>query len=385
MKKLIYLCGMMLLCMNVMAQIDLNDENWEEALYDGFISAGRGWNTYNFHELTTLEHPNAIWWCGAGAFYPCTVFTDEYHHQVYQPSQCVFENNVLSLISEYTGEDDLSCANGDYILPQSIPGATCENCEQPHNNYLSGMIQSLPKFGFGYYEIRYKTPAHRDAHVGFWVFGGGPETYEEIDIMEYSNGDCQDDSLYGYSSGIWHNPNGIYANNPLDPNDYAINYAKSYYHLPTNEPDLSEYHTFGLEWMPDYVKWYRDGNVVSEYRNREHIPQYRKWILVTYEIGTYHGSLMWFGTDELVIDYIKVYELKTDCSDDVFIRTISDWENFEPRVKNTISIGSTNGLIVPQNQNQTFRASESILIDQPFELPQGVQMSLIVQECPENL
>ena len=278
----------------------------------------------------------------------------------------------------------MRCANGDYILPQSIPGATCENCEQPHNNYLSGMIQSLSKFGFGYYEICYKTPAHQDAHTGFWLFGGGPETYEEIDIMEYSNGDCQGDRLHGYSSGIWHNPNGVYASDPLDPNNCAINYAKAYYHLPSNVPDLREYHTFGLEWMPDYVKWYRDGNVVSEYRNIEHIPQYRKWILVTYEIGTYYGDLVWFGTDELVIDYIKVFRLKTDCSDDVFIRTISDWQNFESSVKHTISIGAANGLIVPQNSSRTYRASESILIDQPFELPQGAQMTLIVQECPEN-
>ena len=369
-----------------MAQIDLvEDNNWEEILNDSFISTGRGWNTYNFHELTTLEHPNAIWWCGAGAFYPCTVFTDEYHHQVYQPSHCVFENDVLSLISEYKGEDDLSCASGDYILPQNIPGAICENCEQPHNNYLSGMIQSLPKFGFGYYEICFKTPAHRDAHACFWLFGGGPKSYEEIDIMEYSNEDSQDDMLHGYSSGIWHNPNGVYALDPLDPNNYAINYAKAYNHLPSNEPDLREYHTYGLEWMPNYVKWYRDGNVVSEYRNIEHIPQYRKWLLVSYAIGIYHGNLTWFGTDKLIIDYIKAYKLKTDCSEDVFIRTTTDWQNYSASVKHSLSIGSTNGLIVPQNSNHTFRAVESISIDQPFELPQGAKMTLIVQECPENL
>lgn len=28
MKKFLYLCGMMLLCLNMMAQIDLNDKNW---------------------------------------------------------------------------------------------------------------------------------------------------------------------------------------------------------------------------------------------------------------------------------------------------------------------------------------------------------------------
>ena len=252
MKKFLYLCGMMLLSLNMMAQIDLTDDNWERTLFDDFISTNRGWDTYNFHELTSMEHPSAIWWCGAGAFSPCVVSTDQYHYQIYQPSQCIFENDVLSIVAEYVGEDDLSCINEDYILPQSITGATCENCEQEDKHYLSGMIQSLPTFGFGYYEIRYKTPAHRDAHVGFWLFGGGPDSYEEIDIMEYSNDDSQDDTPYGYSSGIWHNPNGVNAFDPSDPNNFAINYAKAYYHLPSNEPDLSEYHAFGVEWMPDY-------------------------------------------------------------------------------------------------------------------------------------
>ncbi len=35
MKKFIYLCGMMLLSLNMMAQIDLNDPNWDTVFYYG--------------------------------------------------------------------------------------------------------------------------------------------------------------------------------------------------------------------------------------------------------------------------------------------------------------------------------------------------------------
>lgn len=371
MKKITYLCAMLLLSINAMAQIDLNDDNWELVIYDDFTGAGRGWHQYNFKELTTPTHTEALWCCFPMGWH-CFVFTDDYHHQVYQPSQSVFTNGTLRLDSRYTGPNDLSCENGDFILPY---GADCDTCEPVDKHYLSGMIESLNNdFGFGYYEIKYKTPVHIDAHAGFWLHGCGPNSYEEIDIMEYSKGDCQHDFMYGYSSGIWFNPNSL--QNPE-------NIGKTYYHLPTTEPNLGQYHTFGVEWMPEYVKWYRDNEVVSEYRVRDSIPQYNKRILVTYEIGSYDATI-WEGSGALTIDYVKAYRLKTDCNSDVSIRSVADWQNYVAKVRRSIAIGSPNGLVVPSGSNLTMRATESITIDQPFELQQGTPMTLIIQECPIN-
>jgi hypothetical protein len=36
MKKIIYLCAMMLLCLNMMAQIDPYDKNWDTIVFDDF-------------------------------------------------------------------------------------------------------------------------------------------------------------------------------------------------------------------------------------------------------------------------------------------------------------------------------------------------------------
>lgn len=44
MKKFLYLCAMMTLSMNMMAQIDLTDRNWNRVFNDDFI--GNSWN-YN--------------------------------------------------------------------------------------------------------------------------------------------------------------------------------------------------------------------------------------------------------------------------------------------------------------------------------------------------
>lgn len=372
MKKFAYLCGMIMLSLNTMAQIDLNDNNWELVMYDDFSGVGRGWHQYNFKELTTPTHTEALWRCCAMAYWPCCVFTDDDHHQVYKPSQCVFSNGTLLINANYMGSNDLSCGN-DFILPY---WANCNSCEPLDKHYLSGMIESVDTtYGFGYYEIRYKTPTHKDAHGGFWLYGCAPNSYEEIDVMEYSNFDNQGDSLRGYSSGIWFNP--ISVQNPE-------NIGKTFYHLPKSDPNLGQYHTFGVEWMPDYIKWYRDGVVVSEYRNRDSIPQYNKRMLFTYDVGNHAGPTTWTGTGTFTIDYIKAYRLNTDCSTDVSIRSATDWQNYVPSVKRSIVIGSQNSLVIPSGSNTTMRATESITVDQPFELQQGATITLIVQECPIN-
>lgn len=40
MKKIIYLCAMMLLCLNAMAQIDPYDKNWDTVFIEDFSGVG---------------------------------------------------------------------------------------------------------------------------------------------------------------------------------------------------------------------------------------------------------------------------------------------------------------------------------------------------------
>ena len=46
MKKIIYLCTLIILELNVVAQIDLNDWNWEMVFFDDFSNDGRSWDYY---------------------------------------------------------------------------------------------------------------------------------------------------------------------------------------------------------------------------------------------------------------------------------------------------------------------------------------------------
>ena len=48
MKKIIYLCAMMLLCLNMMAQIDPYDGNWDTIVFDDFSTPNRFWYSWSF-------------------------------------------------------------------------------------------------------------------------------------------------------------------------------------------------------------------------------------------------------------------------------------------------------------------------------------------------
>lgn len=94
-------------------------------------------------------------------------------------------------------------------------------------------------------------------------------------------------------------------------------------------------------------------------------------------------SPTWFGNDEMTIDYIKVYQLKTDCNDDVLISNAQDLTDFQPSVKRSIVIEPSSEFAVPQNTDINMRAVESIVIDKGFTIPQGVKITMQTHLCPE--
>lgn len=381
MRKFVYLCVLIFMGLNVMAQIDLNDRNWECVLDDEFSSNQRTWNPSSFDENVTSGTP--VWRCGDAEYWPCQVGYSACH-SVYQPSHAVFSNGNMLLVIENQNTWPLGMiCNVDYILPYS---ATCEGCYHNSLFYKSGTIQSFDKYGYGYYEIRYRMSLKRGVHGGFWLFGNGPDKYEEIDIMEYSEFNYDGDSLRGYSLSLWHNPYSTQYTDPSGGNNHANTYINAHYHIPTTEPNLNHYHTYGCEWMPDYIKWYCDGKIIAEYYDSEHISHYKKRIKVTCELESQSiYPSPWSGKDTITIDYIRHYRLKTDCDNDVSIRSLSDWNSYEPSVKRSITIGAQNSFTAPQGARVDFRAVESITIDKPFVLPSNTEMTMIIQECPENL
>ena len=404
MKKFIYLCCMMLLSANMMAQIDLNDPNWDTVLMECFDESASfwQWDTENF--LNTGNYS----WKG----YIGSTLAPNGEHEVYQFDNCRINTNdgTMHLVAYYDSTHRIQ--RNEYYLPKWM-WTEYGGHGYPYSDdlfYFSGAIEYYKKryvqnederkFLYGYFEIRCKLPKHKGAFPAFWLHSANPNPtdpyYEEIDIFEYSWGlgdphgyqwaysnpnPTYAGDPYLITTGIYHNLHGQYTYPDADA------YARNYPRLPQGygHHDISGWHTYSCEWMPDHVCWYLDGQLVNSYHDIAHIPQHPMRLKTNYAINGYYGygGDIWKGPDKMIIDYIKVCQLKWDCNTDETITCQSDLDGFDYAVKKTVSIVSTiNQPIVSSGDKATFRVADSFEITGPFEVQSGGEFTVILQECP---
>ncbi len=392
MKKFIYFCGMMFLSLNMMAQIDLDDQNWRCRLNEDFTTPGRYWID------TSWISSDSVW----KAYSSNVIHGDYAHHNkmVYHYKQCHFNDvdGYMELVAEYDSLHSIPAHN--YTLPYTL-----------HSNYptysdlyyFSGRIDHFDtlgpdsaKYQYGYFEIRCKLPIHRGAFPAFWLYAANKDQhyYEEIDIFEYSWG-FEDtlNNLYGnpHPHGV-DNPycftSGIYYCDTANYNGHETSQARVF---PMINDSLSHWHRFSCEWMPEHILWYCDGKLVDEYHNPDSIPHHPLTLKANYAVDKYaledyhhwHDPA-WKGQDTMLIDYIKVYQLAWDCDADEVITRQSELNHFDFAVKKSIVITSTfEAVKVESTDKMTFRATESFEITGPFQVDIGGEMTVIMQQCPE--
>ena len=399
MKKLVYLCGMMLLSMNMVAQIN-GDSNWREFFIEEFEESPSYW-IWDTNNFSNIHYYN---W---KAYIGSRVDSDSLCH-IYQYKNAQHDpiNGYMKLVSNYDSEGKIQ--RKKFNLPTN--GSSYGSIYYPNKHYFSGAIEyvyniwdttGLGRFKYGYFEIRCKLPTHKGAFPAFWLHGASTNSsdpyYEEIDIFEYS-------WALGSPSADWlpiPNPNptfpgdprvittGIYHN--LHGQGYSFDtdtYARNYPRLSNNQGDLSDWHIYSCEWMPDHVYWYLDGQLVNSFVDPLHIPRHPMYLKTNYAIDNYcmHNGSIWMGSGYLTIDYIKVYQLNCDCSTDEVITCQNDLNSFivHPSVKNSISIAPISGTITVGNTDKvTFRVADTFEITGPFQADYGCEFTVIRQDCPE--
>ena len=390
MKKFVYLCGMMLLSMNMMAQIDLYDQNWYTILNENFDQSGRYWID------TSFLSSDSVWKAYSGGL---THGNADYHSKmIYQYSQCHFNDvdGYMELVAEY--DDEGRIPEHDYDLPYTVS----DYPDYTDLYYFSGMInhhdrlgKEYAKYKYGYFEIRCKLPIHPGAFPAFWLWDAKDnQYYEEIDIFEFS-WEYEDSLMMG-----WHSPNPHGAGYPYcftsgiyycDTANYCGRETSRARVYPMINDSLSHWHTFSCEWMPEHILWYCDGHLVDGYHNPDSIPHHPLTLKANYAIDRYalknhnNDSLPeWKESDKMVIDYIKVYQLNWNCDTDEIITQQSDLSGFDFAVKKSITIASTiEPVNVGSTDKVTFRATDSFEITGPFEVGSGGELTVIMQQCPE--
>lgn len=377
--------------MNMMAQIDMYDQNWDlsHAFIDEF-TISRCWDTNYWFSV-----PDSVW-----RAFPGLHVTHGGETQIYQYDHCVFdtENGIIRLVSEF--DADSLIPHHQYHLP-NVANGVFPNAFNKYDTlyYFSGEIDVISqKFQYGYFVICCKLPQHKGTFPAFWLHGsnktGADRYYEEIDIFEHSrnlmhsysgnpNIPEPQDTARVFTTGLYHNLTGLH---PDSTESFARNFPLA---LPPSN-DLSDWHTYSCEWMPDHVLWYLDGNLVNWYYDNKHIPCHEMTLKTNYAIDRFAinhdtGAPIWFGSAEMVIDYIRVYQLKWDCDKDEVITCQADLDDFKYAVKKSISITSTvEQPIVAVGDKVTFRVTEGFEITGPFEVNSGAEFTVILQACPNN-
>jgi hypothetical protein len=411
MKKFIYFCGMMLLSLNMMAQIDLNDKNWDTIVFDDFNDLNRQFDN-------TFQEPFMKWLSFTPSLFPSGVTKND-GHNIFQWNNCVIDGNdgVLRINSNHISNTPITCSQPlSYYIPPACFGRWFW-CDSSHSSlyYYSGVIESYPiveqgqshydkdwphllgQFRYGYFEIRCKVPIHEGAKSSFWLWGAYPNRfYEEIDVYEFSW-----DFENIWSTEWTHNPHPHGAGNPycftsgmyINKEDATFQpvdeTSKAREYLMIND-SLSNWHTFSCEWLPDHVLWFCDDKVVDEYYNADSIPSHHLTLKTGYQIDRYalqgHNSNNpphWKEGGCMTIDYIAVYQLSWDCDTDEEIKQQTDLDGFDYAVKKSVSITSSiEPVCVEATDKMTFRSTDSFEITGPFQVDSGAEFTVIMQKCP---
>jgi beta-glucanase (GH16 family)/SOS-response transcriptional repressor LexA len=226
---------------------------------------------------------------------------------------CGWGNNELQT---YTSRpENISVSNGNLII-------TARKENYGGREYTSARIRTINKgdFTYGRIEARMKLPKGQGLWPAFWmlptdnVYGGWPAS-GEIDIMEL-RGEQPNVSL------------GTIHYGPAWPNN---RHSGGSYTLPSG--DFSQaFHTFSVDWEPNRIRWYIDGNLFYTATPSTTSPytwpfDQRFYILLNLAVG---GNFLQnppsnanYFPQTMEVDYVRVYKSTTCTQPPVANFTIS--------------------------------------------------------------
>jgi beta-glucanase (GH16 family) len=172
--------------------------------------------------------------------------------------------------------------------------------------YTSARLKTQGKFTqkYGRFEARIKLPQGQGIWPAFWMLGdnidqAGWPMCGEIDIME--NIGKEPSTVHGTIHG------------PGYSGDKGLGAS---YSLPNGGKFADDYHLFAIEWDPDAIRWYVDGNLYetrtpSDAAGKTWVFDHPFFIILNVAVG---GN--WPGNPDattvfpqkLLVDYVRVYE-----------------------------------------------------------------------------
>ncbi|MDT0305014.1 glycoside hydrolase family 16 protein [Streptomonospora wellingtoniae] len=197
--------------------------------------------------------------------------------------------------------------NGNMVITARKGNPGDYQCHYGYCQYTSGRMNTAGKFehAYGRFEARIQIPIGQGIWPAFWMLGndlgqvGWPNS-GEIDIMENIGSQPAD------VHGSLHGP-GYSGGNPI---------TGSYYH-PQGWAFADTFHTFAVEWSPNSITWFVDGNAYQTFtpadtRGNPWVYDHPFFMILNVAVG---GS--WPGApdastqfpQQMKVDYVRVYDL----------------------------------------------------------------------------
>lgn len=339
MKKII-LCVVMLSPLIILAQHPKDDANWKIVLNEEFDGT-RSWNNNRIDNTGALR----------AYFHECGVTHGDEERQIYTKKNARFKNGNMVLTAEYAP------GTNNYWDVDGINNVKTYN-------YKSGAIEFTKTFKYGYYEIRCKLPKPSFGNFpAFWLYSE-INRYNEIDVFEQRITTDEKQRIFGT---YWEKKNGLKGYQQYSEKREVTD---TYY--------SASFHTFAVKWSPGVVVWYIDGVQKGISDNSELVPKDPMWLKANYAIDTYSKIENKNFPMEMVIDYIRVYQLKCEHNKSVTLTTNSQLRNYSPSVKKNIIVKGTQSKV---EKNLHLMATDGVEIKGDFEVPLGVEFCAETVGC----
>lgn len=140
-------------------------------------------------------------------------------------------------------------------------------------DYTSGAICTYNSFKFttGFIEGSFKAPATLGSWPAFWALNYDKSWPPEIDILEIPADRNTHHYYYHYGSD-WQN-------------------EKSWGGTHTGVDKSAGFHTYGVEWGANYMRFYFDGQIVKSFINKQEVSQAKNmYLILNLAIGGWAGN-----------------------------------------------------------------------------------------------
>jgi beta-glucanase (GH16 family) len=235
-------------------------------------------------------------------------FSDEFNDTVIDTTKWNVETGIKKRVDVtlYADKDQLEEKDGNIYIYY-------RKSNMSDTAYNAGRFNSKNKYApiYGFLECRMHVVKPNGHQTAFWMMpeGNGMNTKDGVDSTANDGAEIdivEGTKLNAYSLGLhWDG----YAKPAHKSNGRLVKAPKMH---------DTEYHIYGFEWTPTYLKFYFDGQVVANMTAPKLIPHVAEFI---YFSGSCFGENNWVdgdirkndfiqngNTDKAYIDYIRVYK-----------------------------------------------------------------------------